>query len=100
MLVSRYAPTENEQVNMARRKTEQEQLEALEKKKSQLDARIQKKRSAVRASQRKKDTRRKIIAGALALEHSAIDSDFGSKLTRLLNEHVTRPEDRKLFELD
>lgn len=85
---------------MARRKTAEEQLEELEKKKSQLDARIQKKRSAVRASQRKQDTRRKIIAGALALEHSAIDAEFGRKLNQLLQEHVTRPEDRKLFELE
>lgn len=85
---------------MARRKTAEEQLEALEKKKSQLDAQIQKKRSAVRAAERKRDTRRKIIAGALALEHSAIDVEFGRKLNRLLQEHVTRPEDRKLFELD
>lgn len=85
---------------MARRKTAEEQLEELEKKKSQLDARIQKKRAAVRASQRRQDTRRKIIAGALALEHATIDAEFGRKLNRLLNEHVTRPDDRKLFELD
>ena len=85
---------------MPKRKTDEELLAELEAKKSQLDARIQKKRAAVRTRQRKLDTRRKIIAGALALEHASIDKAFGATLLKLLNEHVTRPDDRKLFQLD
>lgn len=85
---------------MPKRKTDEELLAELEAKKSQLDARIQKKRAAVRTRQRKLDTRRKIIAGALALEHASIDQAFGVTLSKLLNEHVTRPDDRKLFQLD
>ena len=85
---------------MPKRKTDEELLAELEAKKSQLDARIQKKRAAVRTRQRKLDTRRKIIAGALALEHASIDKAFGAALSKLLNEHVTRPDDRKLFQLD
>ena len=85
---------------MLKRKTDEEILAELEAKKSQLDARIQKKRAAVRTRQRKLDTRRKIIAGALALEHASMDKAFGMTLSKLLNEHVTRPDDRKLFQLD
>jgi hypothetical protein len=51
--------------------------------------------------QRKNDTRRKIITGALALEHMAQnpDSQFARTLQRLLDEYVTRPQERELFQL-
>lgn len=84
---------------MANRKSPEEQLAELEAKESQLKARIQKKRAEVAGKKRKQDTRRKIIAGALALEHAEQDGQFGATLTKLLREHVTRPEDRKLFDL-
>jgi len=84
---------------MAKRKTPEEQLEELAVKKRQLEARMQKKKAQVRGEKRKKDTRRKIIAGALALEHMAHDKQFADTMKRLLLEHVTRPEDRKLFDL-
>lgn len=85
---------------MSKRKTNEELLQELEKKKSQIDARIQKKRAAIRTSQRKQDTRRKIIAGALALEHANQNTQFGKELRHLIDQHVNRPEDRKLFNLD
>ena len=87
---------------MPRRKTEEEQLAELEKKKSQLDARIQKKRAAVKASQRKQDPRRKIIGGSICETHAEMhpDSDFAKEYRRLIAEHVVRPEDRKLFGLE
>lgn len=81
------------------RRTPEEKLADLEKKKAQLDARIQKERAAVRQKERKRDTRRKVIAGALALEHATHDPDFGKKLKRLIREHVERPEDLALFDL-
>jgi hypothetical protein len=48
---------------------------------------------------RREDARRKIIAGALALEHFAKNpgSEFGQVMFRLLDEYA-RPEDRALFE--
>ena len=70
-----------------------------ERKESQLKARIQKKQAEVSAKKRKQDTRRKIIAGAVALEHMAHDNEFAEKLSELLDNHVTRPEDRKLLGL-
>lgn len=85
---------------MSKRRSLEEQLADLETKRGQLDARIQKKRAEVSGKKRKQDTRRKIIAGALALEHAEQDSEFAATLNRLLKNHVKRPEDRKLFELD
>jgi hypothetical protein len=45
------------------------------------------------------DARRKIIAGALALEHMAKNpgSEFGKTMLRLLDEY-TRPHERPLFD--
>lgn len=84
---------------MGKRRTPEEQLQELEKKQDQLKARISKKRAVVRGQERKKDTRRKIIAGALALEHMAHDKQFQATMARLLEEHVERPQDRELFDL-
>ena len=84
---------------MAQRKTPQEQLAELEQKQAQIAARIQKKKAEAKAAERKRDTRRKVIAGALALDHAAIDPIFGSDLKRLIDTHVKRPEDRALFDL-
>lgn len=84
---------------MPSRKTPDEQLAELETKKAQIDARIQKKRAQVRGQRRKEDTRRKIIAGALALEHAGHDKRFGETLRRLIEENVEREADRKLFDL-
>jgi len=81
------------------RRPPEEQLAELERKEAQLKARIQKKRAEVKGKTRRQDTRRKIIAGALALEHAEKDGMFRSTLERLLKEHVKRPEDRKLFDL-
>ena len=85
--------------NMVKRTTPQEQLAKLEKKQSQITARIQKKKAQVRGQQRKDDTRRKIIAGAIALENMTHDKNFRAKMQALIEEHVTRENDRKLFDL-
>ena len=52
---------------MSTRKTPEQQLDELLQKEARLKAQIQKKAAQVRGVERKKDTRRKIIAGALAL---------------------------------
>ena len=50
------------------------------------------------SQQRKDETRRKIIAGAIALERAQYDPDFAATLAGLLDEKVTKPADRALFE--
>ena len=79
------------------RKTPEERLAELKIKQGQIKARIQKEAAKLQGEERKKDTRRKIIAGALALEHAATDADFGTALNRLLFRYVDRAEDRALF---
>ena len=76
-----------------------ERRQKLLEKKRQLDAQIKALEARERQAERKRDTRRKVIAGALALEHAGYDEEFGQTLFRLLNRHVTRPQDRALFDL-
>ena len=82
---------------MPKRKPPEEKLADLEKQEAQLKARISRERARLKERERKQETRRKIIAGALALEHK--DGQFQAALNRLLDEYVTRPDDRALFGL-
>jgi hypothetical protein len=50
------------------------------------------------SQQRKDDTRRKIIAGAIALEHAQTDPGFAAELAALLNRYVMKPQDSALFD--
>jgi len=86
---------------MAVRKSPQQKLDELREKEAQLKARIQKEKAKLATDERKRDTRRKIIAGALALEHAEQnpDSEFATVLHRLLSRHVDRDQDRALFDL-
>lgn len=79
---------------------EKTRLSRLLEERAKLDARIRDMQAREREEERKRDTRRKIIAGALALEHAAIDPDgFGAALRELLEKHVNRAADRALFDL-
>jgi len=71
--------------------------EAVKPSEEQLAARRQlaEAREALRA--RKRDARRKIVAGAVALAHVGHDGDFRRDFCRRLQMHVTRPHDRALF---
>ena len=76
-------------------------LEKLKLKRDQLDAQIKLKEARALQQARKDDTRRKIIAGALALEHATSNpnSEFGKKLFRLLDEYVITDRERALFDM-
>ncbi len=60
------------------------------KKKEQIAEQLKQLNARDKDSERKADTRRKVIAGALALEHFAQhpDGEFAKVLFKLLNEHV------------
>lgn len=77
-------------------------LDSLLRKKKEIEAQIQQQRARERQKQRKDDTRRKIIAGALAIEHMKAnpDSDFAIRLFKLINRYTDRPADRALFGLE
>ena len=83
---------------MARRTTT-DRLDLLRQKRDQLDAQLRALEARNKQAERKADTRRKVIAGALALEHFEAnrDSEFGRVMFRLLDEYVVRPHDRALF---
>lgn len=81
------------------RKTTTDRLEILRRKREQLDAQLRALEARSKQAERKADTRRKVIAGALALEHFEAnrESEFGHIMFRLLDEYVVRPHDRMLF---
>ena len=80
-----------------RRKTPEERLAELKQEEAAVKAKIQRERAKLAEQRRKDDTRRKIIAGALALQHK--DEGFQATLRRLLDEYVTKPDERALFDL-
>lgn len=74
-------------------------LDDLLKKREQLNAQIQKIRNRESEQQRKEDTRRKILLGALMMElmeKGELDRD---KIMARLDGFLTREIDRKLFDL-
>jgi len=83
----------------APRKTPEEKIAELERQEAQIRARLQREKAKLRETERKADTRRKIIAGALALEHAEINQEFGAELRRVLDKHVIRENDRALLGL-
>jgi hypothetical protein len=76
-----------------------DRLKLLQQRLEQVQRQIRLQKARERDQTRRDDARRKIIAGALALEHRDRnpDSEFGRLLLRLLDEYA-RPEDRRLFE--
>ena len=78
-----------------------ERLRKLEQRQEKLKRDIAKERNRLAQKQRRDDTRRKIIAGALALEHRDKNQDtaFAQIMNRLLDEHVTGDTERALFNL-
>ena len=76
-------------------------LNKLYEQRAQLAARIKLLEAREKSRSRKDDARRKIIAGALALEHAILnpDTEFGKKLFRLLDEYVITDRERALFDM-
>lgn len=68
-------------------------------KRAQIDAQLKIIKLRQSVQERKNDTRRKVIAGALALEHAELNEEFRTELFRLLNRYVKRSQDRSLFDL-
>lgn len=80
-----------------------ERIESLETKLKQLKARQQRIDARARAlanrRQRKEDTRRKILIGAIVLARVEQGRIPAADLTAWLDEALTRQDDRALFEL-
>ena len=86
---------------MADAKEKLTRLEQLQKKRDQINAQIKSIKATESKAERKKETRRKIITGAIARNHAEMhpNSDFTKELNKLLNQHVDKPADRELLEL-
>ena len=78
-----------------------EKLTRLKQQHDKIAKKIRLEQQRLAAKERKDETRRKIIAGALALHHREKNpsSDFARKLDALLDEYVTKPQERALFGL-
>jgi len=74
-------------------------LKTLEQRLEKVQRQLRQARAAQKDQTRRDDARRKIIAGALALEHFEKNpgSEFGTIMFRLIDEYA-RADDRRLFE--
>jgi len=63
-------------------------------------SRLEQLRLQSRTGEYKRETRRKILAGAAALKHAEADPDARSLLWRLLDEMLDENRDRELFDLE
>jgi len=77
-------------------------IDKLEQRKAQIEAQLKAARARDKTQKRKDDTRRKIIAGALALEHAEKNpnGEFARTILGLIQQYVTSDKDRALFDLD
>jgi hypothetical protein len=75
-----------------------DKMTALLKKQEEIANQLKQLKAREKETERKADTRRKVIAGALALEHFAQhpESEFARVLFKLLNDHVEE-RSRHLF---
>ena len=80
-------------------KQERELKEKLAKKKAKLEAATRRLRARAAATERKQDTRRKILAGAWVLARAAQDQEADRQLTQGLDGFLERDRDRALFDL-
>lgn len=77
-----------------------DKLAKLKQQQEKLKARIQKEQARISAKDRKADTRRKILDGALIQNHAKDNPDIAALLDRLRSASLTKPRDRALFGLD
>jgi len=71
-----------------------DRLTKLEERRAQLDAQIADAKTRPKERERRKDTRRKIMAGANALEIAMENAGFRAKLAARMNRTIKRPQDR------
>lgn len=84
---------------MQKRKTLAERLEDAKREEERATAQRTTLEAKKIQTERRRDTRRKILMGALAMEHRVKnpDSEFARVMTRLMDEYITREHDRQLF---
>jgi len=76
-----------------------DKLKQLMEKREALNARIRKEQNRAKEGERKNDTRRKILVGAVVLEWANRDNEFSKTLMGELKRFLVRDADRALFGL-
>ena len=74
-------------------------LTDLRQKKEQLHARIKREEQKLKATERKKETRRKILVGAAFLAEAKNDPAQKKVLTKMMEKFLSKQIDRDLFDL-
>lgn len=74
-------------------------LKRLIEKRDAVNARIKQEQNKLRSDERRSDTRRKVLAGAMVLEWAKKDTEFSSRLMAELKSFLVRDADRELFGL-
>ena len=77
----------------------QERMRKLEEQRARINAAIQRVKARERQAVRKRDTRRKILAGAMVLDRVARGVLTEQLFLRDMDEFLDRPHERALFEL-
>ena len=80
-------------------KPAEERIAELEHQKQQIANRIARLRTIESSKARKRDTRRKILAGACVLDRADKDQASARHLKEILDAFLTKPQDRALFDL-
>jgi len=78
---------------------ESERLKKLKQKHADLQLRIRQEQQKLVREERRKDTRRKILAGTEALAEAERNPEWGQRLRSRLDEVLTHNRDRALFDL-
>ena len=79
------------------RKTLDDRLAELTRRQEQLEARRLSLLAVKKQSDRKQDTRRKIIVGAAVLAHAELNPNFADQLREVLDQAVQRSIDRAVI---
>ena len=80
-------------------KSADERIAELEQQKQQIANRIARRWTIELTKERKRDTRRKILAGACVLDRADKDLVSARHLKEILDAFLTKPQDRALFDL-
>ena len=83
-------------MSMEKRKN---QLDKLKEQRDALNNRIQAAEARQRVSERKQDTRRKILVGAYYCDEAERNPDQRTQLMKIMADYLTRDSDRRLFDL-
>lgn len=75
-------------------------IEKLEQQQAALERRLQTARSKVKTEERKRDTRRKILIGAMVLAKAEQSPEEWNDLVRELDRYLSTKRDRQLFGLE